>query len=216
MARSRPTHLLLLGLLCALPAAVAAQSKPAPAPAAPRTLGLAVAPKLGGIFPQVFNRLETSYSLGVEVSYLLLWERVAAQLELSFTQPGHRRTIDDPRLVGGSASYRLDERGLGILLGAKGYILPLSSPFLAYGALGARLQLLESRLRGDAEGAQLGDHGETGTHLAGAAQLGGGMNLGPGYAFLELQLTTLPINHLITGPVDIGDLALRAGYQLRF
>lgn len=173
-------------------------------------------PKVGGVFPQVLNRLSTTFGVAVELAGILpfLGHRFAVTAELAYSQPAHTRTVEDSRVAGGSVSYRIKEDVLGISAGPRFFISPLTQRFIAYLGLVARLQLVATRVDGDAAGADLGHHDETGSHFAFGGQLGAGYQVGPGHITLELQMISSPLNHLVTGPVNIGDLAVRAGYLL--
>ncbi len=64
--------------------------------------------------------------------------------------------------------------------------------------------------------APFGRNDETGTHLAYAGQLGCGYRVGPGLLGLEVQFVSAPLAHLVTGVVNVGDLAVRAAYLFTF
>lgn len=213
--------------------AVAQREEPAPPPpetvssppavAGEQTAGRAapmatVSLKAGAAFPQLLNRLGTSMAGAVELGYLtpLLDHRLAVALELAFSEPVHQRSLEDPRVTGGAVSYTVRERTLGVFLGPKYYFLPLAEPIAAFAAAGVRAQLLSSQLDADAGGSAFGRYLESGNHAAFAGQAGVGYQLGPGHAALELQMISSPIEHLVTGKVDVGDLTLRAGYLLHF
>lgn len=175
-------------------------------------------PKVGAAFPQVLSPLSTSAAGALELGYVLpvLGGRLALVAEAAYTQPSHTRTVEDPRLASGSATYTVTERTLGLYAGPKFFLLPLSSALAPYASAGVRTQLLSTELSGEAGGADLGAHTETGSHVAFAGQLGAGLRLGPGHAVLEVQLVSSPIPHLITGQVDVGDVSARAGYLFSF
>ena len=175
-------------------------------------------PKLGAAFPQVLNRLETSFTGALELGFVSPWlgNRLALTVELSYAQPAHTRTVEDPRVANGTVSYTVQEKQLGLFFGPRFYFLPLSQTLVPYLGAGARVQFIASQLDAGAGVSTFGTHVETGTHLAFGAQAGLGYRLGPGHIALEIQLLLSPIDHLITGGVNIGDLSARAGYLLHF
>lgn len=188
------------------------------APTGPATRRLLVLPKAGGMFPQVLNRLDTSWAAAIELGLLtpVLDNRLAAVVELGFSMPSHTRTVTDSRLPGGDASFTVVERTYSAFLGPKFFILPSDAQITAFAAAGLRGNLVESHLEADSADSDFGKHLERGTHLAYVAQAGGGMRLGPGHAVLELQFVSLPMQHLITGKANLGSLAARAGYLFQF
>ena len=194
-------------------AEVAAELEPAP-----REPVFSLMPKVGAAFPQVLNRLSTSFNVALELSYItpLFGHRLAVTVEGSYSEPTHNRTVADPRVPDGSVSYTIKEQTVGIYGGPRFYFLPLTERVLLYLGLGVRAQLVATRIDGTGGTADLGHHDETGTHFAWGGQLGGGFKVGPGHIALELQLISSPIDHLVTGGVNIGDLDLRAGYLLHF
>lgn len=178
----------------------------------------ALMPKVGGVFPQIMNRLQSSFVVALEANYLLpvLQRQLGFSVEGSYSQPSHTRTVEDPRVPDGSVTYRVRERTVGVYGGPKYFFRPLHSFFVPYAGAGVRAQFISSDASGAGGAENFGDHEETGTHVAFAGQVGAGLKLGPGHLALEVQLLSSPINHLVTGDVNIGDLGLRAGYLFHF
>jgi hypothetical protein len=175
-----------------------------------------IAPKLGGSFPQVLNRLSTSYTVALELGYVtpLFRDRLVLSAEASYTQPPHARALEDPRVGDGSTSYTLTERIFGVYAGPKLHFALPASPFMLYAGTGVRAQLISSAIEATSGGEDFGKHSETGTHLALAALLGVGYRMGPGHLALDLQIVSSPIDHRVTGDVDVGALSVRVGYLL--
>lgn len=186
------------------------------APDAPATVALA-ALKVGGLFPQIMSRLDTSFVVAGEVAWIspLFSHRLAVGLELAYGQPQHKREVSDPRVPSERYSYTVTERTLSLYLGPKYFFLPPGGRFVPWLSLGLRAQFVDSQVVGTAEQA-FGQNDETGNHLAFGGQAGFGYRLGPGLIALELQLISSPLDHLVTGQVNIGDLAVRAGYVFTF
>jgi len=187
---------------------------PAAEPTPPNlTIGL----KAGGIFPQVMNKLSSTYSFALEVGWLLpfLNHQLAIVVEGAYSAPPRTLTVDDPRVATGSYKVTLTERTIGVYVGPKYYFLPLRGTFIPWISIGVRAQFIDSQVVGGTDQA-FGQHDETGTHFAFGGQAGIGYHLGPGFIGLEVQLISSPLDHLVTGKVDVGDLAVRAAYHLAF
>jgi len=206
---------LLLPAMAAM--VLAADAPPAVEATASKPPVAIAALKVGGGFPQVMSRLSTTFNVSAEAGYItpLLEHQLAAVVELAYTQPPHSRTVQDPRVSSGSVTYNLVERTFGIYLGPKYFIFPLSRKLVPWASLGIRVQFVDSSFTGTA-GNPLGAHDETGTHVAFGGHVGCGYRVGPGFIAAELELISSPIDHLVTGNANIGDLALRAGYVMTF
>lgn len=208
------TLYVLLSLTLAAAPIASEKVEPAVPPTPPAFL---VGLKVGGLFPQVLNRLSTTYAVALEVGWLLpfLNRQLALVVEGAYSQPARTLTVEDPRVPGSSYDFTVTEHTFGIYAGPKVFFLPLRGTFIPWVSVGVRTQFVDSELVG-AAGTDFGLHHETGTHVAFGGQVGLGYHLGPGFVGLELQMITAPLDHLITGPVDIGDLAVRAGYHFAF
>lgn len=173
--------------------------------------------KAGGIFPQVLNRLSSTFTLALEVGWLLpiLNRQLALVVEGAYSAPATSVSAADPRVPAGSYQYGLVEQTFGLYAGPKYFFLPLRGTFIPWVSVGIRTQFIESQLSGGAE-QSFGPHQEQGTHVAFGGQAGIGYHLGPGFVALEVQMISSPLDHLVTGKVDVGDLAVRAGYHFAF
>lgn len=173
--------------------------------------------KAGGIFPQVLSPLSSTYTLALEVGWLLpiLNRQLALVVEGAYSAPTRSLSVDDPRLPSGSYQYSVTEQTFGIYAGPKYFFLPLRGTFIPWVSVGIRAQFIESQLAGLSD-QPFGAHQEQGTHVAFGGQAGIGYHLGPGFVGLELQMISSPLNHLVTGNVDVGDLSVRAGYHFAF
>lgn len=189
----------------------------AEAPAEPRQPRVLAGVKLGGIFPQVLGRLSTHFIVAIELGWVtpLIGHRLAVVGEVTYSQPPRSQTTSDPRVGGGEYTFTVTERTVGIYFGPKFFVLPPASRVVPWVSLGGRVQFVDSRMVASA-GEDFGQHDETGTHFAFGGQLGCGLRLGPGLLGLELQLISSPLDHLVTGASNIGDLAVRAAYLFTF
>ncbi len=176
--------------------------------------------KAGGLFPQVLNPMSTSYTLAAEVGWItpLLNSQLALSVEVDYDGPSRTNSsVSDPRLPsGGSYTYTITEKTLGVYVGPKYFILPTSRDFVPWLSLGVRVQFIDSHIVANASGADFGTEDETGTHLAYGGQLGAGYHLGPGFLALEVQFISSPIDHFVTGKANVGDLDVRLGYVVAF
>lgn len=214
-------HRHALSLSCLLAATAGAE---APAETSPTQTASAeskpvvsVGLKAGGVFPQVLGRLNTNFSVGLEATWVtpLLGSKLALEAEVAYSQPSHDQTLPDPRVPGASYAYTVTERTLAVFVGPKYFILPPGGKLVPWVAAGVRAQFIDSQMVGDATVA-FGRHDETGTHLAYGGQAGCGYRMGPGLLALELQLISAPLDHLVTGAVNVGDLAARVAYLFVF
>lgn len=199
--------------VCALLVALSLSAGAVESPEVLKPPVLVAALKGGGVFPQVLNRLSTTYSFGVELGWLLpiLNRQLSLSAELAYSAPAHDQTVSDARVPGGSYSYTVVEKTLGLYIGPKYYLFPVSGRLTPWLSVGVRVQFIDSQMVGAAD-QPFGQHDETGTHVAFGGQVGIGYRVGPGFILLELQMISAPLDHLITGKVDIGDLAIRVGY----
>jgi hypothetical protein len=174
--------------------------------------------KIGASFPGVFNRLQTSYLIDLEVGYALpfLKHRLALSIDAGFTAPEANGSSTDPRLdaAGGMYSWHLEQRELsfGITL----YYRHPIGKFIPYVGVGPRLFLLESKVRGYAGGANISTSTEDSSKIGAGIPVGFGYTLGPGHLLVELALAIGPIDHTTTGNDLVGALSLAVGYRLMF
>lgn len=178
-----------------------------------------VALKAGGIFPQVLSPLTTSYNFALELAWItpLFGHQLALEAELAYSAPERQVTGTDPRLpAGGGYRYTVTEQTLGLYIGPKFFFLPTSRILVPWVSVGIRVQFLRTGFIGDASAVDFGKQNETGVHAAYGGQLGLGLRLGPGLLAIEAQMISSPIDHLITGKANVGDLAFRLAYVLCF
>ncbi len=171
--------------------------------------------RFGVFLPQVFNKLSTSFILSLWGGYVIpaIDYRLVAVFELGYTQPPREDDLDDPRLAAGSYHYDLTQHDFTMFLGAHYYFAPLRDQLVPYAGIGLRAHLLKSVINGDAGGMSLLENQETSTRFGGAIRGGVGYTLGPGHIALDVELALAPLDHLITGESNIGDLFVAASYQ---
>lgn len=127
------------------PSASAQVAAAAPAPPPMIILGL----KAGGIFPQVLSPLSSTYTLALEVGWLLpiLNRQLALVVEGAYSAPTRSLSVDDPRLPSGSYQYSVTEQTFGIYAGPKYFFLPLRGTFIPWVSVGIRASSLRASWR---------------------------------------------------------------------
>ena len=187
---------------------------PLPARAENLTLGL----KAGGVFPQVFSKLGTSYLVDVELGATLpiVQRRVSLVADFGFTQPEADGTTTDPRVDtnGGMYGWHLDQReliaGLSLV-----YRQPMGSVW-PYVGIGPRLFILQSTVTGQAGMTAITPSTESSIKVGVGVPLGVEVAAGPGRLLGELDVNVAPIDHRTTGDDNLGSLAVAVGYRLAF
>jgi hypothetical protein len=215
-----PAALLLLAPVDAradaTPAATAATS--APAEGAPNGFpALEISLKAGGHFPQVTNKLGTSFDGILKVGYgVALDHRLQLFIEGGYTQPTHETSATDPRLAAAGADYKttLTVKTLSTNLGLA-YWIPAGSSFVnPYAGAAFHVAFVKSVVEGSGGGQSFGENDETSTQYGGLAFGGVGLRLGPGLLLGELRFTYAGISEKVTGSANIGALSALIGYGL--
>ncbi len=213
-ATTRSRGALGLGLVL-LGGALAA--RPALAKDRPRSAILAYG-KIGTLVP--VSKLGAHVSMRIGGGYLLpvLKQRLAAVIDLGYSQSVATETIDDPRLgeAGGSYSHRLIQRDLNLFIGPQGFFRDPFGKLVPYAAVGLDLHFLRSAVDGSGDSQLLGDNQETSTKVGFALRGGVGYRLGPGIITGELTFSWAPITHDVTGEAHLGRFALLVGYTAMF
>jgi opacity protein-like surface antigen len=194
-----------------------------PATAQPAQPPFSVGVRLGGLFPSVYNNLQTSFLAEIELGYQLpvLGRRLGIFLDGGFTQPKKSGTITDPRLAtsAGSASWNLTFTDVGIAAGLQ-FLQPVGDMFLVYGGAGPKLHLTRSVVRASSGDASLGENSERSTRVGLLLRAGAGLRLWKGALVIELHQEVVSTNHNILAAMDGGDkrnvssLSAQLGYTL--
>ncbi|HEX7843919.1 MAG TPA: outer membrane beta-barrel protein [Kofleriaceae bacterium] len=173
-----------------------------------------VSAKLGGIVP--FDGLSPFVAAGLEVGYVpsAADHRLAVVLDVDYTQPTRTGSEADPRVMGGSYTWKLTEQELAIMP-AVIYRLTGMVPVVPYGGIGPRLLLARSTVQGNGS-PPIMETREQSTRIGVGIPLGAELPLGPGRAIAELLLQYGTLNHTATGDANTAALSLALGYRMLF
>lgn len=201
------------GILASL-VVLAAAVTPAAADELAHPERVVVGGKLGGIAP--FDGLSPFVSVGVEVGYVLpvANRRIAVALTADYTQPTTTGRESDPRVTGGTYTWKLTEQELGIMPVVV-YRLMAVKGVVPYGGIGPRILLARSVVRDNGTPAIM-ETVEHSTRIGVGVPLGAELALGPGRAIGELLLQYGTLNHVATGDENTGAVSLSVGYRLAF
>jgi len=183
-----------------------ASAEPADAPSVEVSL------KAGAHFPQLMNKLGTSFDGILKLGYAPFeGRRIQLFLDLGYSRPSQTLTGSDPRLAEGSYQSTLVMQDLATTLGAVYFILPPASTLVPYAGAGLRLHFLKAEVTG-ASGSAFGVSTETDTRFGGVIFGGAGFHLGPGLLLGEVAVGYAPVGQKVTGVSNIGALSLLLGY----
>lgn len=175
--------------------------------------------KAGGHFPQISNRLQTSFDAALKFGYgVALERRLQAFVELGYSQPSYKVNDTDARLGTSGEDYvsTIKVRDLGLTLGGA-YFIPVPVPLLLpYAGAGLQLHFVRSVVQGGAGAMSFGRTDETVTKVGGLLFAGTGFKVGPGLLLGELRFGYAPISQKVTGPSNIGHLSVLLGYGMMF
>lgn len=170
--------------------------------------------KAGGRFPQLMNKLSTSFDATLKVGYAP-FETRQLQLfaDLHYSQPPQTIAASDPRLEASGADYRstLLMKDLATTLGVAYFFSKPTQGILPYAGAGVRVHFLRAEVQGAAS-TDFGQSNETDTRFGATAFGGAGLRLGPGFLLGELALSYAPVEHEVTGRSNVGALSLLLGY----
>lgn len=174
--------------------------------------------KVGGLIPVGKLGPHVSFRLGAGYLLPVLKSRLAAVVDVGYSQTTAEGTVDDPRLgeSGASFSYTMKQRDLNLFVGPQYFILDPFRRLVPYAAVGLDLHFLRSVVEGEGNAAELGGNDETSTKAGFAVRGGVGYRLGPGIITGELTFAWAPIDHTITGDSHLGRLAILVGYTAMF
>lgn len=171
--------------------------------------------KGGGVFPQPFSKLDTSYLLDFEIGGTLpiVQRRLTLLLDVGLTQPSADGTTSDPRLgmSGSSYSWHLDQREL--IVGASLVYRQPGQKFTPFAGIGPRLFILESSVSGQAGMTPIAGSNEASVKVGVGVPLGLELAAGPGHLIVEVDFSIAPLDHETTGDTTTGMFAAMLGYR---
>jgi hypothetical protein len=186
------------------------------------TPGIVLGAKLGGNTGAPLNDFDLSYSLELELGYLLpLPGPIGHAFEVfagaGYTAPSlsGQTAVSDARLPGdGIAHFSIQQR---VLLANVGVLFraPLETQWVApYVAVGYRGFFIDSGLQGSAAGRPFGENHEQGYDHGLFGSIGLDVFLGPGAMLAELQLAYAPHDTLVLRDTNLGGLQFFLGYRV--
>lgn len=192
------------------PAAASADSSAeAKTPGKPWTIG--IAPRVGVTIP-------TSKLGAMAVAGLHVGAAVAAQgklvvgIDASWSRPGRDGSVMDPR-VPSPATYSIDQTEILVGLSV-GYRLGGAErklvPWIAGGPI---VHILHTR-----ETTSIAPGENTAHAVEAGLQVGGGVDylVGPGFVVGDLRIIYSPLDNVLTGDSNAGNVVVAAGYRLVF
>ena len=178
--------------------------------------GLVVGLSAGADFSSPFNELGTSPALGLELGWLLPALDRSLQLLVAgqWAAPtGSGDVAADPRLPGdGVAHYDVDQQTLRLTLGLR-YRLPLDGAIRPYAMLGGRAWLLETTMKGDADGQAFGTYVEKSTEYGVVGALGGEWHTDYGALALEVEGGYAGYDRTLYEASAVGTLAVQLAWR---
>ncbi len=176
--------------------------------------GLASA-KFGGIVP--FDGLSPFVAVGLEVGWVtpVAGHRLAVVLDADGTQPTKTGSEPDPRVAGGSYTWKLTEQELAIMPALIYRLTGVLPAVVPYGGIGPRVLFARSTVR-DNGAPTIMETREQSTRIGVGIPLGAELRLGPGCAIGELLLQYGTLNHTATGDANTGAVSLAVGYRILF
>jgi hypothetical protein len=175
-------------------------------------IGLLAGAKLGGIVP--LDGLSPFVHVGLEVGYVLppLKRQLAIVLAVDYTQPSKTNEETDPRVMGGTYTWKLTEQELGLMATIM-YRATSVKPIVPYGGIGPRILFARSKVHDDG-GPMISTTKEVSTRIGVGIPLGVELPLGPGRAIGELLLQYGTLDHVATGDAHTGAVTLGLGYRM--
>jgi opacity protein-like surface antigen len=204
-ANMRNLTAILLAAGCMAVAAPARADEPA------ESQRVIVGAKVGGIAP--FDGLSPFVSGGIEAGYLL-GHGLAVVLDVDYTQPTKSSSETDPRVAGGTYTWKLTQQELGAMPVVL-YRLTWVKGFVPFVGIGPRVLFLKSTVQ-DNGGPTIQKTTETSTKLGLGLPAGAELALGPGHLIGELLIQYGGIDHTATGNGNTAAVSLSLGYRMFF
>jgi len=173
-----------------------------------------VSAKLGGIAP--FDGLSPFVTGGVEVGYVLpvMHHQLAIAIDVDYTQPTKTGSESDPRVMGGTYTWKLTEQELG-LMPVLLYRMTSVKGVVPYAGIGPRVLFNKSTVQDDGA-PMISATTETSTTIGVGVPLGAELPLGPGRLLGEVLLQYGALHHTATGDTNTGAASLSIGWRMLF
>lgn len=184
-------------------------SSPAEEPAG--GTGLLLGAKVGGIVP--LDGLSPFVQFGIELGYALppLKRQLAIVVAVDYTQPSTTNEEMDPRVTGGSYTWKLIEQELGVqatlMFRAKSV-----KPVIPFAGIGPRILFARSKVQDDGA-PMISTTREQSTRIGIGVPLGVELPMGPGGLVGEVLLQYGTLDHTATGDAHTGAISLSVGYR---
>ena len=174
-----------------------------------------VSAKLGGIVP--FDGLSPFVAVGLEVGVVTpaAGHRLAIVLDADYTQPTRTGSEADPRVMGGSYTWKLTEQEFAIMPALIYRLTGVLPALVPYGGIGPRILFARSTVRDNGAPAIM-ETQEQSTRIGVGIPLGAELPLGPGRAVGELLLQYGTLDHTATGDANTGAVSVAVGYRVLF
>lgn len=174
--------------------------------------------KVGGIAP--FNGLSPFVHGAIEAGYVFptLNHGLGAYLQVEYSAPRTdgdvKEDFDRDRVPSGAYSWHVTQQELVFTPTFLYRMTTLSHTITPYVGLGARIYLLKTTTRGDADGVKIDETTEQSTKWGIGLPLGAELALGPGKLIGELMFQWGPLKHTLTGDTHLAGASLSVGYRL--
>ncbi len=189
--------------------AVVQEPAPLVEPPPPERVGVMFGAKVGGIVP--LDGLSPFVHFGIELGYSVT-RQIAIVAAVDYTQPTTTNEESDPRVMGGTYTWKLTEQELGVMVTVM-YRATSIKPVIPYGGIGPRILFARSKV-GDDGAPMISITKEQSTRIGVGIPLGVELPLGPGSAIGEVLLQYGTLDHTATGDAHTGAITLALGYRM--
>lgn len=166
--------------------------------------------RVGGIVP--LAGLSPFVHFGVEVGYAMMDGKLAIVVSADYTQPTTTNQESDPRVMGGTYTWKLTEQQLGVMATVI-YRLTSLKTVIPYGGIGPRVLFARSKVQDDGA-PMISITEEQSTRIGVGIPVGVELPLGPGSGIGEVLFQYGTLDHVATGDSHTGAITLALGYRM--